>query len=236
MKPVGVAIIAYRRLEDARRAVRSVLANTRYPFRLLVFDNSDDFRIGSWMLAHANSAMYRRSPYNCGTCLARNEIMRVFCRMGMDYWVVMDQDVEVVAPGWVKDMLDVFKHYPDTGIVGWRNAVRSAGCPHAPDNTGRMPEIPGVCTMVSRKCAEAVNGWCARYFLHRGEDTDFCLAAATKGFATRVVMGPDKIAHHHPHRGVQAFAGHGKMWSLSDAILKERTEKLGFERIPGINA
>ena len=37
--------------------------------------------------------------------------------------------------------------------------------------------------MESRKCVQACNGRCARNFLHRGEDSHFCLIAGTKGFS-----------------------------------------------------
>ena len=236
MKPIGIAILSFHRPGDVQRAVTSVRAHTKRPYRLVILDNSENLITGEWCITHAQDAIYKRMPYNVGTCLARNAETRIFLDMGLDYWVVMDMDVEIVADGWEEDMLAVFEKHPDTGIVGWREAVASAGCGHSPDAAGLMPEIPGVCCMVSRKCVEACNGWCARYFLHRGEDSDFCLLAGTKGFTTRVVLGKDKIAHRDPHQGVAAFAGHNRFWPRSDAILRERTEALGFRKVAGVNA
>jgi len=228
---IGIGILCFYGLDDVKTAVASVRRHTQVPYDLLVFDNSEDFEVGEWALDHGDGAAYVRSPYNTGCSRSRNRMCEFFAARGIEHFIVMDQDVEVVADGWAQDMLTVFGKHPDTGIVGWELANRTMGPHHARDATGVVIELPGMCNMYSVACMAATGGFCPEYFAYRF-DTDFCLLAGTKGFKTRVVWpDTDKVRHNHPHQGVGRNPRMGAIRKQSQTIFNRRKKELGFANV-----
>jgi len=229
---VGIGILSFYGLGDVKVALASVREHTKVPYDLLVFDNSENFEVGEWMLAHATDAAYVRSPYNVGCSVGRNRACEIMIANGNQHMIIMDQDVQVIADGWVQDMLDVFARYPDTGIVGWELANRIPPR-HPRDKTGAVPELPGMCNMYSLECITAAGGWCPEYFFYRF-DTDFCLLAGTKGYKTRVVNPDgtgDKVKHNHPHQGINRHPRAAAIRAESQTIFNRRKKELGFANV-----
>ena len=133
---LGDAILCYNLVDDAKRAVESGLAHPSPNVFRMVFDNSDDFQIGEFMLTEHPETTYVRSPVNVGCCISRNVIAARMIREGCTHWVVRDQDVEILADGWLDDMLAVFQKYPDTGIVSWDCIPKQLMAHYDCDETG----------------------------------------------------------------------------------------------------
>ena len=227
---IGIGVLAYYGLPDVQRCLPSIQQHTVNDYHLLLFDNSEDTEIREWVSRQMPEVEYVRSPYNVGCTVSRNRMAARFAQLGVRHFVVLDEDVEVVATAWDAEMLAIFGKYPDTGIVGWELANRSMGPRHARDETGVVPELPGMCNMYSMGCVRSVGGWCEEYFFYRW-DTDFCLTAATKGYLTRVVNpdgGHDGVAHNHPHRGTARNQRAGQIKRRSQAIFDRRKKELGF--------
>jgi len=232
---LGDAILCFYGFEDLMRAVESGLAHTPGEVFRFVFDNSEDFRIGEWVMYEHPEITYIRSPYNIGCCPGRNRIAEAAIRAGCTHWVVRDQDVEIIADGWMEDMLAVFRAHPDTGLVGWKLGYDQMSPRFQIDETGMVPETPGLCSMYSAESVRAVGGWNPAYFFYRGEDSRHSLAIGLKGYKTRLVLGVQKIAHNNPHQGLGRQPKMKREGERSLALFERETVELGFPRIPGIN-
>ena len=235
MNKLGDAILCYNLVDDARRAVESGLAHQSPNVFRMVFDNSDDFRIGEFMLTEHPEIVYVRSPANVGCCVSRNAIASRMIREGCTHWVVRDQDVEILANGWLEDMLAVFQKYPDTGIVSWDCIPKQLMAHYDCDETGATPQVPGACCMVSADCVRGVGGWYSGTLFYRLEDSDFCFQAGLKGFKTRLVTGEQKIAHTTFSSGMGRHPRCAVIQALSEAVFQQRSAQFGYPKVPGVN-
>jgi len=199
---VGVGVLCYQRPEDVERFVGSAWKHVKTRHDLLVFDNSEDFRTGEFMLRHAPNVPYVKSLGNVGTSIAKNRMVEHFAALGIRHFILTDQDVEFTADP-VPAMLQVFREYPDTGAVAWAELCRTAGWGRTPGPTGVVPEVCGVLTMYSLEAIVAIGGWSENYFLYVGEDSRPCVAMGALGFKTRVIDGPPPAIHHHPGSGMR---------------------------------
>lgn len=199
---VGVGVLCYQRPQDVERFVGAARRHLNGPHRLLVYDNSEDFRTGEFMLRQAPTVPYVKSLSNVGCSIAKNRMVEYFAALGCEYVLLTDQDVEFTA-GPVPPMLRVFREYPDTGAVAWSELCRTAGWGRTPGPTGIVPEVCGVMTMYSLEAIVAIGGWNPEYFLYVGEDTRPCVAMGALGYKTRVIDGPAPARHHDPGSGMR---------------------------------
>jgi len=207
---LGVGILVRNALTDLREGLASVVTHGGAERELLVFDNGTDAETPAWMAKNHSMVPYIRSFRNTGCWNARNRMLEHFAARGCEFVLFQDQDVR-----WTGDvaeaMLAVFQQHPDTGCVSWTLATETMG-KHAIDATGALspPESPGMCCMfsVAALLAGADPGlvaWHHGYGLCFLGDTDVCFSLASKGFKTRVVLGPCLVEHVHPHRGTGAL-------------------------------
>lgn len=138
-----------------------------------------------------------------------------------DYMLLLNNDIEVVDAGWLKEMVSCFA-YRDTGIVGARLLYPDRRIQHAGVIVGlgnlaghwfsRAPErfpgpmgrlavrqsltaVTGAAMLVSRACFEATGPFEEERFAIAYNDIDFCLRAGARGF--RVVWTPFATLIHH---------------------------------------
>ena len=217
---VGVGIIAYYGLDDVKRALASIMAHGGEKYHVAVFDNSENFEVGQLVTDSFPSVHYERSPYNVGCSNARNRLAETFAALGIQHFIIQDQDVEWVADP-VPQMLKVFADCPDTGIVGWKLATEQMGPRYKIDGTGTIPELPGMCNMYSLDAVASIPGWNPAMFMYRF-DSLFCIQARARGFKTRVVMsGRCAVEHNHPHRGIMRYPHWRREQMRSVAIFRQ---------------
>ena len=244
----GVAILSFYDLPSVRRGLESVLAHAKAGYEVLLFDNSEDWEIGAWMMAKHPTVPYRRSPYNTGCASARNRIVEHFGSLGCELAIIQDQDVvwegDAAAP-----MAEVFRQYPDTGCATWQLAVKTMGN-HRWDETGALtpPESPGMCCMfkMAALCDDYARrgkaaghtdaqlmGWYPGYGLCYRFDSDVCFALWTKGYGVRVVLnGSGLVRHEHPHHGTKRLGARlGVEHAYSQRVFDERTRKYQWPRL-----
>lgn len=138
-----------------------------------------------------------------------------------DIMLLANNDLEVVEPGWLKEMVSCFD-YPDVGIVGAKLLYPTRHIQHAgviaglgglaghwflnqPENhsgpMGRLwvrqslTVVTGACLAVSRGCLETIGGFNETDFAIAYNDVDFCLRAHAAGF--RTVWTPFATLIHH---------------------------------------
>ena len=135
--------------------------------------------------------------------------------------VLLNNDVQVTNPGWLKEMVSCL-FYPDAGVVGARllypnGTLQHVGvivglgsvaghwfCGMPGEFSGPMGRlrvrqsfaaVTGACMLISRRCFEAVGALDEECFAIAYNDTDFCLRAGRAGF--RVIWTPFATLYHH---------------------------------------
>jgi O-antigen biosynthesis protein len=142
-------------------------------------------------------------------------------RASGDYLLLLNNDIEVLDRGWLREMVGCFD-YPDVGIVGARLLYPDGRLQHGgvivglgsvaghwycgmagnyPGPMGRLnvrqslAAVTGACMLVSRRCAEAVGPFDEANFAIAYNDIDFCMRAGRQGY--RVVYTPFATLRHH---------------------------------------
>jgi len=199
---VGIGVLCYQRPADVARFVAAVKAQVKAKHELLVFDNSEDFRTGEWMMRYAPNVPYVKSLSNVGTSIAKSRMVEYFAARGIGHFILTDQDVEFTDDP-IPAMRRAFVDYPDTGAVAWSALCRTAGWNRKGDGTGVVSEACGVCTMYSLEAIVAIGGWNPSYFLYVGEDTRPCVAMGALGYKTRVIEGTPPARHNGSGSGMR---------------------------------
>jgi GT2 family glycosyltransferase len=138
------------------------------------------------------------------------QINRGIARASGELVLLLNNDIEVIEPGWLREMVCCFD-YPGTGIVGARLVYPNGRLQHAgvivglgglaghwfggqrqsdPGPMARLhvrqslTAVTGACMMISRACLAAVGGFDETDFGVAYNDVDFCLRAGALGFRT----------------------------------------------------
>jgi GT2 family glycosyltransferase len=162
--------------------------------------------------------------------------------------LLLNNDVEVVEPGWLKEMVSCLA-YPRTGIVGAKLLYPDGTLQHAgviaglggyaghwhigrpesePGPQGRLAArqslsvVTGACMLVSRACFEALGGFDEETFPIAYNDVDFCLRAGAGGW--RVVWTPfARLVHHESaSRGSDETAENRARFARDKSALQAR--------------
>ena len=205
------------------RLLDDLLKRTDYPdLEIIVVDNgtTDKKVLDLYETMHKTHPAFRAEikaePFNFS-----RQINRGLSLGQGEYFLLLNNDVEVLDPLWLKEMVSCFD-YPETGIVGARLLYPNGSLQHAgvivglgsvaghwfcgmpakfPGPMGRLTvrqsyaAVTAACLLLSRQCAEAVGPFDEQTWAIAYNDIDFCLRAGRAGF--RVVWTPFATLRHH---------------------------------------
>jgi len=241
---LGICVLAYEQLGMVDKAVASIKRNTEVSAEICVFDNSEGNEIGAMLADKHRTVTYFKAPENLGCTKPRNWFLNYCRQKGYPHAIFMDQDVEVTAVGWARDMRKVVESLPDTGLVAWplansRAVFGGAQKPeHEADKTGCVLEVPGLCCLHNLEAfadatEKVASPYDERYFMW-GFDTRACLVLRKAGWKTRLVTGEDKIKHDHPHSGVNLNPDRDRHRAHSRRLLRKDMFDLELDEVPGL--
>jgi GT2 family glycosyltransferase len=241
---VDVIIPVYRGLEETRRCIASVLADTAKPLgRVIVVDDcSPEPELSAWLqeLAAKRQIHLVRNPRNVGFVASVNRGME---EAGSHDVVLLNSDTEVPL-GWLSRLtaqaylkpriatVSPFSNnaticgYPDNagGPIAFGQDLANIDETCRTINAGRWVDVPttvGFCMYIRRKALDEVGTFDAeRFTLGYGEENDFCLRATALGWEHRLAC--DTFVYH---RGAVSFGDRAK-------ALGQRAMKLILERYP----
>ena len=228
----------------------ALLDRTDYPdLSVTIVDNgSTDPRIAPLYERHRlRSASFQAEitpePFNFS-----RSINRGIARSRGAYILLLNNDVEVLEPGWLKEMVSCFA-YEGTGIVGARLLYPDRTLQHAGVIVGAgglaghwfertastqagpmgrlgvrqtMSAVTGAAMLVSRACIEATGPWDEENFAIAYNDVDFCLRAAARGYRTVWTPFATLIHHESASRGSDMVAANRERFLREQRNLRER--------------
>ena len=199
MSRLGIGVLCYFGLPDLIRCVEAIRRYTCVPHELVVQDNSDDQENVQWLEEHAPEARIVDNPRNVGCSVARNRFVHAFLDLGVEHFIVMDQDVEPVRRGWAADMLTFMDRHPSAGCAAWPLSNLSH---HPVYQDGEVCEVPGLCN-IYRLQAAVLQPWEERMFMYRFDTLHCILMRELHGFTTHIIEGlPAAVKHNHGGQGV----------------------------------
>lgn len=221
--PVTVIIPSRNGFELTSQVLRGLLEETDYPdLKVLVQDNgSDDARV----LALYEDTRRRfpnfsyeiiEEPFNFS-----RSVNRGLAKVSSGHVLLLNNDVEVTAPGWLKEMVSCLD-LPKAGIVGAKLLYPDGRLQHAgvitgmgglashwyykcssdtPGHFGRLQArnsltcVTGAVMLISEECLARLGLWDEQNFAIAYNDVDYCLRAYEAGF--RTVWTPYAVLYHH---------------------------------------
>jgi GT2 family glycosyltransferase len=211
----------------------STLATTEgIRLETIVVDNGSEAPVVEALSILERSAPGRRlglrcafNPHNAGIASGRNQGAMLSHH---EYLLFLDNDVEILDPRWLAELLDVALDEPMAGAVGavllnddgrtvqfGGGAVDGRGRTdfwarpqpddRRPDRAGRTMYCLGACLLTSRALWDQLGGFDAGFDPMDYEDIDYCLRAASQGRPSLIALRSRLLHHAHVTTGRRGF-------------------------------
>jgi GT2 family glycosyltransferase len=213
---VSVVMPSRDALPLIRTALQGLAEHTDYPdMEIIVIDNgSRDPGVLDLYERHRQGAVAFCAHIEPDEFNFSRSINRGIARAKGDAILLLNNDVEVLEPGWLKEMVSCLD-YPRAGVVGAKLLYPDRTIQHAgviaglgglaghwfigrdedfPGPMGRLrvrqslSVVTGACMLVTRACIDKVGLFDEHVFDVAYNDVDYCLRACAQGF--RVVWTP----------------------------------------------
>jgi GT2 family glycosyltransferase/glycosyltransferase involved in cell wall biosynthesis len=241
---VTIVILCWNRWELTRRCLETLKTHTDLTdVDVLVVDNGSTdetpARLGEvpWIRVLTN-------PSNLGYVRGNNAGIRA-AEPGSDV-LLLNNDVEILQPGWLDSLRAAAHAAKDVGIVGCRLVLPDGRLLHAgtfilPDTFwgqqigaletdvnqyARTRDVEGIvfaCAYLKRELLDVLPGLSEEYVSYF-EDTDFCLRAKEKGFRT-VCCGAVTLLHREHGSTSDAPDLFEKIFKKSQATFRTRWKR-----------
>jgi len=204
VKTVNITVVTQNRLALTRVCLESLLPTLRDGMYVTVVDNGSTDGTPEYLdvVASGNDRVSVVTlPRNMGVAIAAN------CGWAFrdtDYYLKLDNDMQILAADWLERLLDVMENAPEVGMAGYRffdkHEVRpvtlSSG--HA---FLRSSACGGGCALIPRRVHEVCGFWCEDYGRYGHEDVDYNNRVMQKGFAIGYLDGTERTIRHLGYEG-----------------------------------
>ncbi|MDE1992223.1 MAG: glycosyltransferase family 2 protein, partial [Rhizobiaceae bacterium] len=254
---ISIVIPSKNSLDLISRVLSDIFERTDYPnFEVLVIDNgSSDQAVldlyDSYRARHQNfSATITPEAFNFS-----RSVNRGLSAAKGDHHLILNNDVEVIEPGWLKEMVSCLE-FTGTGIVGAKLLYPNDKVQHAgvivgfgglaghwylnkPSEFGgpmnrlhvrnSMTCVTGAVMLISGACAEAIGLFDEDNFAVAYNDVDYCVRAHKAGF--RIIWTPFACLYHHESvsRGSDKSGERKKRFEQEKDNLRRIHATLNFE-------
>ena len=247
---VSVIIPNRNSYELIAKILDGLTRHTHYPkMEIIVVDNgSDDERVlALYRQFEAGpipfSARIERESFNFSRSINRGAET-----VNGSLLLLLNNDIEVVEPGWLKEMVSCFQ-FEDVGVVGAKLLYPDGTLQHAgvitglggyaghwfigrdgdfPGPMGRLwvrqslSAVTGACMLVSRQCWRTTGPFDESVFPIAYNDVDFCLRAIEQGFRVAWTPFASLIHHESASRGSDETQANIERFNRDTAQLKAR--------------
>jgi GT2 family glycosyltransferase len=210
---VFISILNWNGRELLRDCLDSLFAVTEYDaFEVVVVDNgSDDGSVE--MLREEYPSVHRiENDENRGFAKGHNQAIEFSLDRGADQVLLLNNDVELVDPGWLDELVDVTTSDEEVGLVGCR-VVEPDGSVHydgrnfpfdrflfptlsqrydynryqraeSPEEYEYVDDVLGAVFMIDAEVLEAIGGLDEAYSPVYREESDYCVRVWDAGYRT----------------------------------------------------
>lgn len=201
---VNITVVTQNRLPLTRICLESLLPTLRDGMHVTVVDNGSNDGTPEYLDAVASGngrVSVAKLPRNMGVAIAANYGWA--CR-DTDYYLKLDNDMEILAADWLQRLLTVMENAPEVGMAGYRffdkHEVRgvtlSSG--HA---FLQSRACGGGCALIPRRVHEICGFWCEDYGRYGYEDVDYNNRVMQKGFVIGYLDGTERTIRHLGYEG-----------------------------------
>ena len=230
MDGIHAVVLNYERPDDTLRCLRSLRALDGLAGVIVVDNASRDDSVERIRREFPDVHMIEAGE-NRGYTGGNNLGIARALELGARFVLVLNDDTEVVNPGFARELTDRLDGRPDVGIAGplvryadgaaqetverypsAREAARLAlrrragrrGVP--PEEEREVDAINGVCLLLKRELIEDLGGFDEAFFMY-GEEADLAWRARERGWKALYVPVPSVVHHHRfgEQRGEAAF-------------------------------
>ncbi len=233
--PVSIVIPAFNEAELTRQCIASILANTAYPYRVVLVDNGSDPPLATDYEDVSNVTVLR-SESNVGFAAGVN----LGIAQAEGHVLLLNNDT-LVPEGWLVRMASVLHRFGDIGAVGpMSNSV--SGSQLIPDlelssldeinryaaerqrehsdDIRDVARLVGFCMLIREEVVEEVGLFDEQFGTGNFEDDDYCVRILRAGY--RLCVDEGSFVFHYGSQTFQAMGMVGDGW---DSLIADNTAR-----------
>lgn len=198
MPTVNITMVTCNRLSLTRTCLESLLPTLGSAVSLCIVDNGS--QDGSQDYLRGIAAAH---PQVRLVILARNMGVAVAANLGWalrdaDYYLKLDNDMQIMQPGWLHTLLELAESAPEVGLVAHRvcdwHSIEPARL-----SSGEVfflsPCANGACVLIPRRVHERFGFWTEDYGRYGFEDLDYSNRVRAGGLLVGYAPETDAIRH-----------------------------------------
>jgi len=185
-----ISIVTVNQLEKLKACLNSVFSHsTAGSFEVIVTDNGATQEIKQYLKLQGLGLGILTFEKNVGFIKAQNNALTY---AHGDFFIPLNDDVEILTPGWLELMEEEFYKDDAVGLVGVRNTCTEIGSDFI-GRPGSLEYIEGSCLMIPVCLARRYGLFDTIYEWGYYEDADLSLRLRQKGF--KLAIAPVDIKH-----------------------------------------
>lgn len=197
-KYANFCMVTYNRLDFTKKALSSILMNTRYPHVITVIDNNSTDGTREYLQSLKNSGVIKNLVLlddNIGFAKASN--IAWMLEPDAAYYVRCDNDMVVQKPNWLIDMVAIAEKIPSIAVLGYNVEPKSYPIKDIQGIRFRVKKgnIGGGCVFVSKQAHNKLGFWCEDYGLYGEEDFDYGFRAILSKMLNIYMEDEDAFFH-----------------------------------------
>jgi GT2 family glycosyltransferase len=181
---VTIGLVTYNRLELTKKTIESINKYTEISYRLIVVDNCSTDGTIEYLKELLQKEIIDKLillKKNYGVAPASNVAWSL---SEADFYLKIDNDIEILRSGWLTEMVEVLRRNPETGLIGFNflKQLYDRDFPIKKLSTGDEillsdANVGGGCILISRQLHEKLGYWCEDYAPYGEEDVDYSYRA-----------------------------------------------------------
>ena len=195
-----IGVVCWNRLELTRLCLTSLLQKTPPGYGLTVVDNGSTDGTKEFLQSLASAHPHMRLHLlrrNMGVAVASN--LAWDDAANADFYVKLDNDVEVLDPQWLNRLMRMLTDNPRLGMVGYKLCAKHEGTPLTLADGSPSLEViccNGACACIPHAVHEQLGFWNEGFGRYGYEDLDFSWRARRAGYTLAYAPQQDALRHH----------------------------------------
>ncbi|WP_411330035.1 glycosyltransferase family 2 protein [Desulfovibrio desulfuricans] len=195
-----IGVVCWNRLELTRLCLTSLLQKTPPGYGLTVVDNGSTDGTKEFLQSLASAHPHMRLHLlrrNMGVAVASN--LAWDDAANADFYVKLDNDVEVLDPQWLNRLMRMLTDNPRLGMVGYKLCAKHEGTPLTLADGSPSLEViccNGACACIPHAVHELLGFWNEGFGRYGYEDLEYSWRARRAGYTLAYAPQQDALRHH----------------------------------------